>query len=75
MLTTSRPRGRRAESISQQERDVHHWLGRLAMCLAIASHDLPDGMKNHARKTLDEFIASPASSGTLAEIVRTEVKR
>lgn len=72
MLT--KPRSRRAESITQSEVDVHHWLGRLSMCLAISSHDLPDHLKTHARKTLDEFVASGASSETLARFVRDEVK-
>lgn len=72
MLT--KPRSRRAESITPEEVDVHHWLGRLAMCLAISSHDLPAHLQKHARASLDEFIASGASSQTLANIVRDEVK-
>lgn len=71
----TKPRSQRAESITQDEVDVHHWLGRLAVCLAISSHDLPDHLQTHARKTLDEFILSGASSETLARIVKDEVKR
>lgn len=73
MLT--KPRPRRAETITAEEVDVHHWLGRLSMCLAITSHDLPAPLRDHARKTLDEFVASPTSSETLARIVREEVRR
>ncbi len=74
-MTLVKPRAKRAESITQPEIDCHHWLGRLAMCLAISSHDLPPHLKDHARKTLDEFIASDASSETLAGIFLDEVKR
>lgn len=70
MLT--KPRSRRAMNITQTEADVHHWLGRLAMCLAITSHDLPPHLQTHARKTLDEFLQSGASSETLARMVREE---
>lgn len=69
-----KPRSQRAETITPEEIDVHHWLGRLSMCLAISSHDLPEHLKAHARKTLDEFVQSGASSETLARFVRDEVK-
>ncbi len=75
MSVLVKPRARRAESITQDEVDVHHWLGRLSMCLAICSHDLPASLRGQARKTLEEFLASPASSETLARIVRDEVAR
>lgn len=75
MITVPRPRSRRAETITQPEVDVHHWLGRLSMCLAVTSHELPPHLRTHARKTLDEFVASSASSETLARIVRDEVTR
>ncbi len=68
-----KPRSKRAEQITQQEVDCHHWLGKLAMSLAIASHDLPPN--SHARKTVDEFLQSPCASETLARIVRDEVQR
>lgn len=71
----TKPRPRRAQQITQTEADVHHWLGRLAMCLAISSHDLPPHMQKHVRKTIDEFVASNASSETLAGYVRDEMKR
>jgi hypothetical protein len=71
----TKPRSRRAESITPEEVDVHHWLGRLSMCLAISSHDLPAHLRDHARKTLDEFVVSEVASVTLANIVRDEVKR
>jgi hypothetical protein len=70
----TKPRSRRAETITPEEHDCHHWLGRLAMCLAISSHEMPDHLRNHARKTLDEFLASGASSEALARVVRDEVK-
>ena len=73
MLT--KPRPKRAQQITAQEHDCHHWLGRLAMCLAITSHDLPPHMQAHVRKTIDEFLKSDASSETLARIVRDEVRR
>lgn len=73
MITAPRPRARRVESITQPEADVHHWLGRLSMCLAVMSHDLPPHLRTHVRKTLGEFVASPSSSETLARIVRDEV--
>jgi hypothetical protein len=44
------------------------------MCLAISSHEMPEHLRNHARKTLDEFLASGASSEALARFVRDEVK-
>ena len=71
----TKPRSQRAEQITPEEVDVHHWLGRLSMCLAISSHDLPPSLQDHVRKTLDEFLQSGASSETLARIVCDEVKR
>ena len=73
MLT--KPRPQRAEQITPEEHDVHHWLGRLAMCLAITSHDLPPHLQTHVRKTVDEFLQSAASSETLVRIVRDEMTR
>ena len=75
MSVLTKPRAKRAESITQDEVDVHHWLGRLSMSLAIVSHDLPASLNKHVRKTLEEFLASPASSETLARIVKDEVSR
>ncbi len=75
MATLTKPHGRRAEQITDREHDCHHWLGRLAMCLAISSHDLPDHLRSHVRKTLDEFMQSGAASAALERIVRDEVKR
>lgn len=66
----TKPRSQRAWQISQEEHDAHHWLGRLSMCLAITSHDLPTHLKDHARKTLDEFCKSSACSESLAEYVK-----
>jgi len=45
------------------------------MCLAICSHDMPPHLQTHVRKTIDEFVASGASSEVLARHVRDEVKR
>ena len=75
MLTKPKPRPQVAQRITPEEADCHHWLGRLSMCLAIVSHDLPPHLQKHARKTLDEFVASGASSETLAQFVREETKR
>lgn len=75
MITRPRPRARRAEQITQPEIDVHYWLGRLSASLAIWSHDLPAPLRDQARKTLDEFLASGASSENLARVIRDEVKR
>lgn len=66
-----KPRARRAESITQTEIDVHHWLARLAVVLSQLSAD-PDSaaMRRHARKTLDEFCDHEICSDRLAEHVR-----
>lgn len=72
MLT--KPRSRRAERITEHEIDVHQWLGRLSMCLAIVSHDLPPHLQTHVRKTIDEFILSGASSSD-PQWLRDEMKR
>ncbi len=70
-MSICKPRARRAESITQAEVDVHHWLARLAVSLSILSEELPPGaLRKHARKTLDEFCASSACSETLAAHVR-----
>ena len=71
MLT--KPRSQTAQRVTQEEVDCHHWLGKLAMSLAIASHDLP--RTSHARKTVDEFLASTCASAALAAIIRDEVER
>ncbi len=71
MLT--KPKGKRAERITPEEIDCHHWLGKLAMTLAIVSHELPP--KSLARRTVDEFVASQCASETLAQMIRNEVKR
>ncbi len=68
MLT--KPRARRAESITQAEVDVHHWLARLAVGLSLMADDLPPHLKKHVRKTLDEFCGSSACSESLAAHVR-----
>ncbi len=66
-----KPRARRAESITQTEIDVHHWLARLAVSLSILAEELPPGaLRKHARKTLDEFCDSGACSETLAAHVK-----
>ena len=69
MLT--KPRSRRAENITQEEVDVHHWLARLAVVLSHITAE-PDSaaMRKHARKTLDEFCDSATCSDTLAAHVK-----
>ena len=68
---TCKPRPKRAESITQAEVDVHHWLARLAVVLAIIGEELPAGaLKSYARKTLDEFCESSACSESLAAHVK-----
>jgi hypothetical protein len=69
----TKPRAKTAERVTQDEVDCHHWLGKLAMSLAIASHDLP--RTSHARKTVDEFLSSACASAALAQIIRDEVER
>jgi len=70
-MMITKPRSRRAESITQAEVDVHHWLARLAVVLShvVAEPDSP-AMRKHARKTLDEFCASTVCSDTLAAHVK-----
>lgn len=68
MLT--KPRARRAESITQEEVDVHHWLARLAVSLSLMADDLPPHLRKHVRKTLDEFCDSSACSESLAQHVK-----
>ncbi len=58
MLTKPRPR-KVDQIIVGEEANDGYWLGRLAMTLAIYSHRLPDD----ARKTVEEFIASPSCHG------------
>ena len=74
MTAAAKPRWQRAENITAEEADCHHWLGRLSMCLAVCSHEMPKPLKTHVRKTLDEFLGSGAASGPLAEAVRDELK-
>lgn len=74
-MTAVKPRARRAEHITAEEKSAYHWLGRLSMCLAVTSHEMPPHLQAHVRKTLDEFISSAAATETLARIVRDEVKR
>jgi hypothetical protein len=69
----TKPRAQTAQRVTQEEVDCHHWLGKLAMSLAIASHDLP--RTSHARKTVDEFLQSQCASQALAQIIRDEVER
>ena len=45
--------------------DAHYWLGRLSAALAVA----PEYPKE-ARKVLDEFIRSPASSQELVDMLK-----
>lgn len=71
----TKPTAKRAAYITAEEHDCHHWLGRLAMCLAITSNDMPPHLKTHVRKTLDQFLASDASSSTLETIVREALER
>ncbi len=70
-VNADKPRTKRAESITQAEVDVHHWLARLAVVLSILQEELPKGaLKTHARKTLDEFCDSAACSDSLAAHVK-----
>lgn len=54
---------------------VYDWVGRLAMCLAVVSQDLPDHLQTHVRKTVDEFLRSDLASDSLANMIRPEIKR
>ena len=67
----TKPRSRRAESITQEEVGLHHWVARLAVVLShiTAEPDSP-AMRRHARKTLDEFCDSTTCSDTLAQHVK-----
>ncbi len=69
----TKPRAQTAQRVTQEEVDCHHWLGKLAMTLAIVSHDLP--RTSCARKTVDEFLSSACASAALAQIIRDEVER
>ena len=74
-MSICKPRARRAQMMTVEESDMHVWLARFAVNLSIIAEELPAGaLKRHARKTLDEFISSGASSETLARFVRDEVK-
>ena len=67
----TKPRAKRAEYITQEEVDVHHWLARLAVVLShIAAEPESPAMRKHARKTLDEFCDSTTCSDTLAQHVK-----
>lgn len=67
----TKPRTKRAESITQEEVDAHHWLARLAVVLShIAAEPDSPAMRKHARKTLDEFCESAACSDGLATHVK-----
>lgn len=63
----TKPRSRRAESITDVEIGLHHWVARLAVVLSHIAAD-PDSpaMRKHARKTLDEFCDSATCSDNLA---------
>lgn len=70
-----KPRPQRAENITSEEHDCHHWIGRLSMCLALVHHDLPPHLKAHVRDTLEQFAASAAPTEGLAQHVMDEVRR
>ena len=66
-----KPRARRAESITPEEIDMHHWVARLAVCLSLIGDELPKGaLRTHVRKTVDEFITSGACSANLEQHLR-----
>lgn len=74
MTALIKPRCKRAHDITPEEVVCHEWLGRLSICLAVTSHDMPAPLRSHVRKTLREFLSSDAAHGPLAKAVRGELK-
>lgn len=72
MTSLLKPRAKRAESITQPEVDMHHWVARLAVSLSLMADDLPPHLRKHVRKTLDEFCESSACSESLAQHVKEQ---